>query len=74
MRIVQALYWLQDVLGEPEERLSTAARLRRILNDPKHGATIREDLVEGFSSLPIWMQEFLREMITLAKVDVPNSD
>ena len=74
MRVVQALYWLQDVLGDPEERRRVAAILRRLFDDSKHGAAIREDLAEGFSSLPIWMQEFLRELIPLAKAEVPDAD
>lgn len=74
MRIVQALHWLQDVLGDPEERRRIAVILRRLLADPKHGVPIREDLVDGFSSLPIWMQEFLRDLITPAKAEVPDAD
>lgn len=74
MRIVQALYWLQDVLGDPEERLRIVAILRPMLDNKKHGAAIRNDLVEGFSSLPIWMQKFLRDLIMLTKVNVPDVD
>ena len=74
MRVVQALHWLQDVLGQPEERRRIAAILRRLLDDPKHGGPIREDLVDGLSSLPIWMQEFLRDLITPTKVVLPHAN
>lgn len=63
MRVVQALYWLQDLLGNQEERERVIAQLRRILDDPKHGDVIRDDLRAGLSALPIWMQEFLRDLI-----------
>lgn len=74
MRVVQALHWLQDVLGDSEERNRVAAILRRLLDEPDHGAPIRKDLVEGLSSLPIWMQEFLRDLISPTKADVHNAD
>lgn len=63
MRIVQALHWLQDVLTRPDERERVARHLRRILADPEHGPALRDDLRQGFSALPIWMQEFLRDLI-----------
>ena len=64
MRIVQALYWLKDSLQDPTERSRVADRLQRILADPAHGRAMREDLVAGFSALPIWIQEFVRPMLT----------
>jgi len=73
MRVVQALHWLQDVLGQDEERRRIAAALRRLFDDPKQGAAIRSDLVDGLSSLPIWMQEFLRDLIASAKSDIPDA-
>lgn len=63
MRVVQALYWLQDVLGNEEERDRIRATLRRLFDDPKHGLAIQDDLRDGLSALPIWMQEFLRPLI-----------
>jgi hypothetical protein len=61
MRVVQALYWLQDML--PRERDRIASILRRVLADPKHGQATRDDLRKGIGSLPIWMQEFLRPLL-----------
>ena len=63
MRVVQALHWLQDVLTEPEERARISRQLRRLFADPAHGQNIRDDLREGLAALPIWMQEFLRDLI-----------
>jgi hypothetical protein len=63
MRVVQALHWLQDVLNENDERARVTEILRRLLADPDHGQGIRDDLREGLSALPIWMQEFLRPLI-----------
>lgn len=64
MRIVQALHWLQDTLGDPGQRTRVIDRLRQILDDPDHGEAMREDLRAGMGALPIWMQEFVRELLT----------
>jgi hypothetical protein len=63
MRVVQALHWMKDVLNDPDERARVAGLLRRLFSDPVHGSAIRDDLREGISALPIWMQEFLRDLI-----------
>lgn len=63
MRVVQALYWMQDMLSEDTERQRIRASLLRLLNDPQHGEAIKEDLRLGLSSLPIWMQTFLRGLL-----------
>ncbi len=63
MRVVQALHWMQDMLTQESERKRIRAELRRLLDDPKHGEAIREDLRGGLSAVPIWMQEFLRELL-----------
>ena len=61
MRIVQALYWLQDMLRGDGPRI--VERLRRILQDPAHGEALREDLQHGLPTLPIWMQPVVREVL-----------
>lgn len=66
MRVVQALHWLQDILANEDERARVAAVLQRLFADPKHGVAIRDDLREGLSALPIWMQEYLRPIIRSA--------
>ena len=63
MRVVQALHWMQDMLAQKGERKRIQAALRRLFADPKHGEAIREDLRAGLSAVPIWMQEFLREIL-----------
>jgi hypothetical protein len=69
MRIVQALYWLKDVIDRSEEeRTRVYDALSAILLDPRHGRTLRKDLKDGLAALPIWMQDFLRELVTPAKV------
>lgn len=63
MRVVQALYWLQDMLSNPMERRRVIEHLRKILADPTHGLSIRHDLRTGLSALPIWMQNLIRQVI-----------
>ena len=61
MRVVQALHWLKDRL--PVEGQAIQRRLKRILTDPAHGRAIGDDLRQGFGNLPVWMQDFLRELV-----------
>jgi len=63
MQVVQALYWMQDVLAQPAERERTMQQLLTILGDEDRGAVIRDDLQKGFSALPIWMQRFVNELM-----------
>jgi hypothetical protein len=60
MRVVQALYWLKDTLASDHNRV--LSRLTQVLSDPVHGAAIGQDLVDGFSVLPAWMQDLLRQL------------
>ena len=60
MRVVQALYWLKDTLVSDRNRI--LGRLTQVLADPTHGIAIRQDLIEGFSALPAWMQSLVREL------------
>jgi len=64
MRVVQALHWMQDMLDQEDDRKRIQTTLRRLFADPKHGEAIREDLRAGLSAVPIWMQEFLREVLS----------
>jgi hypothetical protein len=63
MRVVQALYWLQDMLPRDGERDRIASGLRRVFADAKHGHAIKDDLRKGIGALPIWMQDFLRPLL-----------
>lgn len=60
MRVVQALQWLKDTLVSDRDRI--LHRLTELLADPAHGAAIRQDLLDGFSMLPGWMQNLVREL------------
>lgn len=61
MRVVQALHWLRDTLDSDAPRVRK--RLQSIFSDPVHGPAITADLRDGLSTLPIWMQFFLRDLI-----------
>jgi hypothetical protein len=63
MRVVQALYWMQDLLSQTEEREKTMQKLHKILADKDQGNAIREDLQRGFSGVPIWMQPMIGELV-----------
>jgi predicted transcriptional regulator of viral defense system len=67
MRVVQALHWLKDVLDQPKERRRVAGVLRDLFQHPKHGRAIANDLRQGLSALPIWMQDYLRDLIPSAR-------
>lgn len=61
MRVVQALHWLRDTLESDAPRVRK--RLQSIFDDPVYGPAITADLRDGLSTLPIWMQFFLRDLI-----------
>jgi hypothetical protein len=61
MRVVQAVHWLKDTLVSDRERI--LRRLTQVLADPAHGKTISQDLIDGFSALPTWMQSLMRELL-----------
>lgn len=61
MRVVQALHWLKDLLVTDRDRIQT--KLAKVLDDPIHGAAIRQDLQEGFKTLPTWMQPIVRDLL-----------
>lgn len=58
MRVVQALYWLKDML--PSESNDIRQKLTRLFADARYGSVLQEDLIQGFGVLPAWMQAFLR--------------
>ncbi len=63
MRVVQALHWLRDALADPDERARVAARLRALFDERGRGTVLHDDLRAGLSAMPIWMQEFLRDLL-----------
>ena len=65
MLVVQALYCVQSSLRDDAERTRVQSILQGLFADPKQGQVIRSDLRDGLSALPIWMQEFLRNLISV---------
>nr|WP_244608753.1 DUF6088 family protein [Bradyrhizobium algeriense] len=63
MRVVQALYWMQDMMTREHDRQPIANLLSRLFPNPQHGKVIRDDLRAGLSAMPIWMQDFLRPLL-----------
>lgn len=61
MRVVQALHWLKDTLPSDHDRI--VSRLRDVIRDPRHGKAIRDDLINGFRTLPAWMQPVIRDVV-----------
>jgi hypothetical protein len=61
MRIVQALYWLKDVLATDGPDIKR--RLRNHLMHPQHGNATVLDLAQGFAAMPTWMQSFIRDLV-----------
>ena len=71
MRVVQALHWLRDTLQSDAPRVRR--RIQSILADPTHGPAMTADLHDGLSTLPTWMQFFLRDLIA-APDGLANTD
>ena len=61
MRIVQALHWLHDML--PSDGGSILKKIRKILDEPKQGKAIRDDLRGGLDALPTWMRDLVSGLI-----------
>jgi hypothetical protein len=67
MRVVQALYWVRDLLPRDMDRIR--ARLVSVLQDPVHGSAIRDDLRQGLPALPEWMQTIVRDLLRTGAAD-----
>jgi hypothetical protein len=74
MRVVQALHWLRDALNDPNDRRRILRRLNHILADKDQGPAIVSDLANGLPTLPIWMQDIVRELVTEHSVDDHHDD
>ncbi len=61
MHVVQALHWLHDML--PADGDSILKRIGRILDDPKQGKAIRDDLGSGLDALPGWMRDLVTKLL-----------
>lgn len=65
MRIVQALHWLRDTMVAGDEG-QWRERLAILLTNPAHGEMLRADLADGLPTLPAWMQDLLRPLVSKA--------
>lgn len=74
MRVVQALHWLRETLNDPNDRRRILRRLNHILADKDQGPAIVADLTDGLPTLPIWMQDIVRELVTEHAVDDQHDD
>ena len=66
MAVVQALYWLNDVMDNHQELKKIRSKLLARLRAETNGARLAADLKDGLIAVPIWMQEFLRALIAEA--------
>ena len=68
MRIVQSLHWLRDILnsGNDLERKKIKEKIIWLLHKSKQKKILLNDLHKGLTTLPSWMQEFLKEVFTEA--------
>jgi hypothetical protein len=70
MRVIQALYWMQDILSRKEEWGKAMQKLQQIVADKEHGGAIRGDLQKGFSAVPIWMQPLISELVGKTRPEI----
>jgi hypothetical protein len=63
MRVVQALHWMRDSLSREGEANRVRRKLRKLLDDPVAGPPLKADLVDGLTTVPTWMQVFLKTVL-----------
>lgn len=63
MRVVQALHWMRDLLSREGETDRVRSKLRKLLDDPKAGPPLKADLAAGLTTVPTWMQVFLKPLL-----------
>jgi hypothetical protein len=59
MYLVQALYWLHDILANKEESSKITKTIEGLQYDTENSQKLLDDLFLGLSAMPIWMQETL---------------
>ena len=64
MRVIQALHWSRNALAHGRDYNRILRRLHAVLVDKKQGPVITADLIAGFPTLPAWMQDILRQLLT----------
>jgi hypothetical protein len=69
MRVIQALYWLRDLLVREGESDRVELKLAKLFNDPTVGPPLKPISINaGITVLPTWMSVFLKSLI----VSVPS--
>lgn len=63
MRVVQALHWMRDLLSRKGEANRVRRKLRKLLDDPVAGPPLKADLIDGLTTVPTWMQVFLKPVL-----------
>jgi Family of unknown function (DUF6088) len=63
MRVIQALHWMCDMLSREGEADQLRRKLRKLLDDPVAGPSLRMDLADGLTTVPTWMQVFLKPLL-----------
>jgi hypothetical protein len=63
MRVVQALHWLRDLLSREGEADRVRSKLLKLLDDPTAGPPLKADLAAGLTTVPTWMQVFLKPLL-----------
>ncbi len=66
MRIIQALYWLHDVLQSISkiEQDEVKTKLMRFLHTSQQSKNIRNDLRQGLHTVPVWMQDWIKDILS----------
>lgn len=60
MRLVQALHWLRDTT----DLQTLSAQVRALLRRMPDTDQVRADLADGLPTLPVWMQDLLRPLVS----------
>jgi len=47
--------------------------MRALLSDSKQGAALRKDLKQGLPALPVWMQDFLHDLLPTERTSSSKS-
>ena len=70
MKIVQSLYWLKDAIRTSSsiDQDIIQIKLSRVLQDPQSKA-IKDDLATGMYTVPVWMQKWLKNLLTQSQHD-----
>ena len=69
MYLVQALHWIHDAMQSETERSKIDRAIQNLLTDKKDGPKLTEDLRTGLSTMPIWMQDILRNPVMSASAE-----